>query len=380
MDRKKPKKGKKKNKALRIKVHDVDHMTKNELEYYILMLKQELDQVQSECNFSINYRKKLDFSLTQERSKYLRNKEIHTSKDFELLHVTHETEERLRDSRQISAFSCLKNQEQKVFKNITEYLNMIQDNLLKSSKREKIIEKERIVDDKNLLSKIASADLIAYDLFANYKNWSDDIFFEHILKFRDSMQSFNAIKQRILNSIWNLNLGDQEPVSEETEQLQYYFNELHQDNLKTLQMWRKKVECHQEKLEKVTLDLNKALSLYAENKSNKNTLQIQSPSPEPRKLHFKFSMHTSKNLEMDKIVILNFELTNKLKTLKAEREKLRNKFILNVRKIYRNAEFKALVAEEILRIGVEGKQEPNFTQKRKATFEKRKIIEKKIIQ
>ncbi|GFQ74385.1 bardet-Biedl syndrome 7 protein homolog [Trichonephila clavata] len=345
MDRKKLKMKKKKKGPL--KVHDIDQMTKKEMKYYISKLKHELEQVQLECNFEIGYRKKLHSFLIQDQSQYLKSKEIHTAKDFELLRVTQETNQRFRESRQKLALKDLESREPKILKNFTDYLHVFHDNLLNKPQRRINFDREK-VDEERLLSKIASMDLVASHLLDSYKEWSDDIIFEHILKFRDAMQSFNAIRQRILNSIWDTNLGGREPVSVEIEKMQYYFNERHLDNLKTLQVWQRKVDFFQAKLEKVTIDLNKTLNLNSESKTNQNQLRI--PNPGQKKIRSKFLSNRSEDSEIDELNVENFELREKFKKLKEEKEKLRDKFILNMRKIYQIAEFKAYVAEEILRI------------------------------
>ncbi|GFW53616.1 uncharacterized protein TNCV_4815201 [Trichonephila clavipes] len=363
MDRKKLKMKKKKERHL--KVHDIDRMTKKEMAHYISKLKHELEQVQLECNFEIGYRKKLNSFLIQDESQYLKRKEIHTAKDFELLRVTQETDLRFRESRQKLALKDLESREPKILKNFTDYLHVFHDNLLMKNQSGILLDREK-VDEQRLLSKIASMDLVASHLFDSYKEWSDDIIFEHILKFRDAMQSFNAIKQRILNSIWDTNLGGREPISVEIEKMQYYFNERHLDNLKTLQVWQKKVDFFQTKLEKVTLDLNKALNLNTESKIIQN--QVRIPNPEYKKVRYKFLSNRSEDSEIDELSVSNFELTEKFTKLKAEKENLRNKFILNMRKIYQIAEFKAYVAEEILRIGLAIKNIQTLPENKKQQF------------
>ncbi|GFY59270.1 uncharacterized protein TNIN_481031 [Trichonephila inaurata madagascariensis] len=363
MDRKKLKMKKKKKGPL--KIHDIDRMTKKEMAHYISQLKHELEQVQLECNFEIGYKKKRTSFLIQDESQYLKHKEIHTAKDFELLRVTQETDQRFRESRQKLVLKDLESREPKLLKNFTDYLHVFHDNLLMKNQSGMLIDREK-VDEQRLLSKIASMDLVASRLFDRYKEWSDDIIFEHILKFRDAMQSFNAIKQRILNSIWDTNLGGREPVSVETEKMQYYFNERHLDNLKTLHVWQKKVDFFQTKLEKVTLDLNKASNLNTESKINQN--QVRIPNPEYKKVRYKFLSNRSEDSEIDELNVSNFELTEKFKKLKAEKENMKNKFILNMRKIYQIAEFKAYVAEEILRLGLAIKNIQTLPENKKQQF------------
>ncbi|GIY85838.1 uncharacterized protein CEXT_466181 [Caerostris extrusa] len=59
-----------------------------------------------------------------------------------------------------------------------------------------------------------------------------------------------------------------------------------------------------------------------------------------------------RNHEFDKIAFLNIELKEKLKKAEIENKDIKNKLISNVREIYQIAEFKAFVAEDILRLGL----------------------------
>ncbi|GBM81009.1 hypothetical protein AVEN_138281-1 [Araneus ventricosus] len=170
------------------------------------------------------------------------------------------------------------------------------------------------------------------------------------------MLQFNAIKQRILNSIWKFDFSDEKPVSVEIEKLQFYFNELHEDNVKALKNWQEKVVFLEDQLEKVYSDLNKALNLNAELKKQKCLLNTAASKSKQEGLNNELHIKGSTYLEIDKVAILNLELKNKLKNIEEERMNLKNKFLSNVRKIHRIAEFKSFVAEEIMRLGLAMKE------------------------
>ncbi|GIY19789.1 uncharacterized protein CDAR_365691 [Caerostris darwini] len=241
---------------------------------------------------------------------------------------------------------------------VTKNLIKTSNNLLKNEKPKDYQDNERAVAIERLLSDIATMDVVACDLFGNFRNWSGDVSFELVLKCRDAMQSFNIIKQRILNSIWSFDVSDKESISDEIEKLQYYFNELHSDNVKSIQNWREKLMSLQDRLEKVQSDLNKALHL-----NSKLSKQFVSPDHEQiETADTELPVEKIGNHEFDKIAFLNIELKEKLKKAEIENKDIKNKLISNVREIYQIAEFKAFVAEDILRLGLAINETKSFAQ------------------
>ncbi|GBM81008.1 hypothetical protein AVEN_138281-2 [Araneus ventricosus] len=346
---------KKKAESVGIIVHDIDLMNKKELRYYISRLQQELKQIQNDCNLNSDVKNRLASFVTQEQDISLERKHCLTAKDFKTIDTIREFEDSLKNFRLKSEYNKLRNHEQQVLQSFTGFLNKTSDKLLKD-KLERNQDAERFSAVESLLSEIVTMDMIAGDLFGNFKNWSKELSFEHVLKCRDAMLQFNAIKQRILNSIWKFDFSDEKPVSVEIEKLQFYFNELHEDNVKALKNWQEKVVFLEDQLEKVYSDLNKALNLNAELKKQKCLLNTAASKSKQEGLNNELHIKGSTYLEIDKVAILNLELKNKLKNIEEERMNLKNKFLSNVRKIHRIAEFKSFVAEEIMRLGLAMKE------------------------
>lgn len=332
-------------------VHDIDLMNKTELRYYISRLEDELKQTRNDCSLSCDAKNKLASLVTQVQDIYFEKKHCLTAEDFKANDTIHGCEDCLKTFRFKTEYNELRKHEQQALQSFTYFLNDTSDKLIKS-KLERNQAAQRFSAVEGLLSEIVTMDMIVCDLFGNYKNLSREISFEHVLRCRDAMQKFNAIKKRILNSIWDYDFCKEEPISIEIEKLQFYFNEVHEDNVKSIQKRREKVAFLQDQCEKVVSDLNKALNLNAELEKQNISLNMEASESKPEILNKRHFIDELTDIDIDNLAVLNLELKNKFKSLEEESLNTKNKFLYNVRKIYRIAEFKSFVIEEIIRLGL----------------------------